>query len=129
MKRTAIPPTWEAEYGLSPGVAVSGGRTVYLSGHIGVLDPTGKAVSGDFDVQTHQVFANLQSTLERAGGALSDIVSMTVFVSDGRYSKRFTDLRKHYFPDNYPASALIVAAGFALPEILVEITAVAVLPE
>lgn len=64
--------------------------------------------------------------LGRAGGALEDIVSMTVYVSDARYSKQFTDLRRAYYPRNFPASTLITAAGFALPEIMVEITAIAV---
>ena len=54
---------------------------------------------------------------------------MTVFVSDGSDSKRFTEIRREYFPSSFPASALIVAAGFALSKILVEVQGVAVVPE
>jgi enamine deaminase RidA (YjgF/YER057c/UK114 family) len=53
---------------------------------------------------------------------------MTVWILDVRYGNEFTDLRKAWFPDGrYPASALITAAGFAQPDMLVEIQAIAVL--
>ena len=84
------------------------------------------AATGDFDAQVRQTFRNIEKVLSRAGGTLRDIVTMTVYVSDARYSKRFTDLRREYYAKDFPASALITAAGFALPEILLEITATAV---
>ena len=63
----------------------------------------------------------------RAGGQLQDIVTMTAFIIDAGYSGRFIDIRKSYFPSgNFPCSALIVAAGFAKPGLMVEIQAVAV---
>jgi enamine deaminase RidA (YjgF/YER057c/UK114 family) len=74
-----------------------------------------------------QTFKNMQRLMAKAGGSLNDVVSMTVFVCDGRNSQRFTDLRKEFWSaDYYPASTLIVAAGFALPEIMVEVTGYAV---
>ena len=51
---------------------------------------------------------------------------MTVFVSDVRYSKRFCEIRAEIYPGNYPASALLTVAGFAVPEIMVEISSIAV---
>jgi enamine deaminase RidA (YjgF/YER057c/UK114 family) len=56
---------------------------------------------------------NLEKTLQRAGGTLKDIVWMTVSVSDGRYSQRFTDIRKEIYGKEFPASTLLTAA--ALP--------------
>ena len=47
------------------------------------------------------------NTLAEAGGALSDMVTMTVFITDARLGDRFTELRKAIFGDNFPASALI----------------------
>jgi 2-iminobutanoate/2-iminopropanoate deaminase len=65
--------------------------------------------------------------LARAGGKLSDLVTMTVFINDASKSQRFTTIRGEFFPDNFPASALLTVAGFAVPEIMVEIQSVAVL--
>lgn len=65
----------------------------------------------------------LKADLNAARG---DIVWMTVSVSDGRYSQRFTDIRKEIYGKEFPASTLLTAAAFAVPEIMVEITAIAV---
>src|SRR6185503_5086466 len=126
VKRETIPPTWEEQYTFSPAGITEGGKTVWLAGQVGFVDDTGKSLAGDFDAQVRQTFRNIQKVLSRAGGRLRDIVTMTVYVSDARYSKRFTDLRREYYAKDFPASALIAAAGFALPEILLEITATAV---
>jgi 2-iminobutanoate/2-iminopropanoate deaminase len=126
VKRETIPPTWEEQYTFSPAVITEGGKTVWLAGQVGFVDDTGKSLAGDFDAQVRQTFRNIEKVLSRAGGTLRDIVTMTVYVSDARYSKRFTDLRREYYANDFPASALITAAGFALPEILLEITATAV---
>jgi 2-iminobutanoate/2-iminopropanoate deaminase len=126
VKRETIPPTWEEQYTFSPAVITEGGKTVWLAGQVGFVDDSGKSLAGDFDAQVRQTFRNIEKILARAGGTLRDIVTMTVYVSDARYSKRFTDLRREYYAKDFPASALITAAGFALPEILLEITATAV---
>ena|SRR6266850_4131300 len=126
VKRDIVPPTWEAKYSFSPAVITQGGRVVWLAGQVGFVDDNRKPLNGDFDAQTRQTFKNIQRVMETAGGSLRDIVSMTVFISDGRYAQRFTDLRKEFWPKDYPASTLIVAAGFALPEIMVEVTGYAV---
>jgi 2-iminobutanoate/2-iminopropanoate deaminase len=76
--------------------------------------------------QLTNAFKNFQKVLAKAGGTLGDVVTMMVFINDGRHAKRFTELRREFYPKDFPASTLIVAAGFALPEIMVEITATAV---
>jgi enamine deaminase RidA (YjgF/YER057c/UK114 family) len=87
-------------------------------------------LDGDFDGQARQAFRNLADTLAHAGGKLADIVTMTVFIADSRYGDRFIEIRKEVFPSGqYAASALITAAGFARPAMLVEIQCVAVVPD
>jgi enamine deaminase RidA (YjgF/YER057c/UK114 family) len=54
------------------------------------------------------------------------MVTMTVFITDGRYGDRFTQLRREIFGDNFPASALITVTGLARPGMLVEVQGVAV---
>jgi 2-iminobutanoate/2-iminopropanoate deaminase len=126
VKRETIPPTWEEQYTFSPAVITEGGKTVWLAGQVGFVDDTGKSLAGDFDAQVRQTFRNIEKVLARAGGTLRDIVTMTVYVSEARFSKRFTDLRREFYAKDFPASALITAAGFALPEIMLEIMATAV---
>jgi enamine deaminase RidA (YjgF/YER057c/UK114 family) len=110
-------------------VATNGGRMLWVAGHGATHDANGKPLDGDFDGQVRQSFANLSATLARAGGKLQDIVTMTVFIIDARYGDRFIEMRKAYFPEGFPASALITVAGFARPSMMVEIQCVAVAPE
>ena len=113
---------------LTCAVITEGGKTIWLAGHVGFIDDTGAApaLAGNFDAQVRQAFKNLEKTLQRAGGTLKDVVWMTVAVSDGRYSQRFTDIRKEIYGSEFPASTLLTAASFAVPEIMVEITPIAV---
>src|SRR4029453_1383613 len=75
--------------GYSLAVITEGaGRTIWLAGQTGAADASGKSLAGDFDAQVRQVFANLGITLEEAGGKLSDMVTMTVFLTDPRNHPR-----------------------------------------
>jgi enamine deaminase RidA (YjgF/YER057c/UK114 family) len=111
----------------SQAVISEGGRVVWLAGQVAVEDASGKSLAGDFDSQVREVFSRLGNTLAEAGGALSDMVTMTVFITDARLGDRFTELRKEIFSDNFPASALITVAGLARPELLVEVQGIAVI--
>ena len=110
----------------SQAVISEGGRVVWLAGQVAAEDASGKSLAGDFDSQVREVFSRLGNTLAEAGGALSDMVTMTVFITDARLGDRFTELRKAIFSDNFPASALITVAGLARPELLVEVQGIAV---
>ena len=114
----------------SPAVVTEGGRTVWLAGQTATVDCDGEDISGNFEAQTHRVFALIDQTLRRAGGSLANLVTMTVFIKEPRYGDRFVELRRRKFPDgNYPASALITVANFARPGMEIEIQAVAVIGE
>jgi enamine deaminase RidA (YjgF/YER057c/UK114 family) len=111
----------------SPAVITEGGRIVWLAGQTATEDCDGNDIRGDFDAQTDTVFRRLGETIERAGGTLADMVTMTVFINDPRHGDRFVELRAKHFPDGrFPASALITVSHFARPGILVEIQGVAV---
>ena len=111
----------------SPAVITKGGKQVWLAGVGRTVDGEGNQLHGDFGAQAHASFQAIQEVLERAGGRLDDIVTMTVFILDVRHGDRFTAIRKEYFPENAPASALITVRGFARPEMMVEIQAIAVI--
>jgi len=126
LTKTIVEPSWEAKYSYSPAVVTEGGKTVWLAGHVGFVDDAGTSLAGNFDAQARQAFKNVERTLQRAGGTLKNIVWMTVSISDGRYSQRFTDIRKEIYGSDFPASTLLTAASFAVPDIMVEITPIAV---
>lgn len=111
----------------SQAVMTEGGKVVWLAGQVAPQDASGRSLAADFDGQVREVFSRLGKTLEEAGGALADMVTMTVFITDARFGDRFTQLRKEIFGDNFPASALISVAGLARPELLVEVQGIAVI--
>jgi enamine deaminase RidA (YjgF/YER057c/UK114 family) len=74
------------------------------------------------------VFALMDQTLRRAGGALATLVTMTVFIKEPRFGDRFVEIRTELFPGgNFPASALITVTNFARPGVEIEIQGVAVI--
>jgi 2-iminobutanoate/2-iminopropanoate deaminase len=111
----------------SPAVITEGGRIVWLAGQTATVDADGKDITGNFEAQTHRVFALIDQTLRRAGGTLANLVTMTVFIKEPRYGDRFVEIRKQKFPDgHYPGSALITVTNFARPGMEIEIQAIAV---
>jgi enamine deaminase RidA (YjgF/YER057c/UK114 family) len=111
----------------SPAVVTEGGRIVWLAGQTATVDGDGKDISGHFEAQTRRVFALMGETLRRAGGGLTDLVTMTVFIKEPRYGDRFVEIRRELFPGGkFPASALITVTNFARPGIEIEIQGIGV---
>jgi 2-iminobutanoate/2-iminopropanoate deaminase len=118
----------QKERAFSPGVITEGGRTVWLAGQTALQDDQGKNLAGNFEGQARQIFHLMDQTLNKAGGGIANLVTMTVFINDPRNGDRLTQLRKEIFPDgNYPGSALITVSNFAVPGMLIEIQGVAVI--
>ena len=113
--------------GYSEAVITEGGRTVWLAGQTATVDDAGKSLAGDLEGQVRQLFKNLDRTLQKAGGKLSDMVQMTVFITDVRHGDRLTQIRREVFGDNFPGSALITITGLANPDAKVEIQGYAVI--
>ncbi|MES2283172.1 MAG: RidA family protein [Pseudomonadota bacterium] len=112
----------------SEAVATEGGRTIWLAGQTAITDPTGKDIKGDAEAQARTAFAQIDEVLKRAGGSLKNIVNLTVYLTDVRNGAAFQKVRAEMFPDkNYPASAQVTVTALAVPGMLVEIQAVAVI--
>jgi enamine deaminase RidA (YjgF/YER057c/UK114 family) len=127
MKKSFIRGTWQQKRAFSPIVITEGNcKTLWVAGHTGAVDDAGKSLAGDFDAQCRQTFRNIEKTLAEAGAKLSDLVTMTVFLIDARHTTRMTELRTEIFAKDFPASAAITVAGFAQPEMMIEIQGVAV---
>jgi reactive intermediate/imine deaminase len=105
--------------------AVRAGRTVYLSGQIG-LDPATSELVAGVDAQAHQVFKNLRAVAQAAGGELDDIVKLTLLLADLADFAKVNEIMATYFQAPYPARATYQVA--ALPKAArIEVEAILVL--
>ena len=128
MQKTFVRGTWQQKRAFSPAVITSGaGKVVYVAGHTGQTADDGRSLAGDFEAQCRQTFHNIEKTLAEADASLADLVTMTVFLIDSRYTTRMTELRAEIFGKDFPASAAITVSGFADPSILIEVQGIAVL--
>ncbi len=94
--------------------AVKVGNTVYLSGQIPLVPETMEIVEGDIKMRIRQVFDNLQAVAKAAGGDLTDVVKLNVFLTDLGDFPTINQIMAEYFPQPYPARAAIGVA--ALPK-------------
>ena len=94
--------------------AVKVGSTVYLSGQIPLVPETMEIVDGDIEVCIRQVFDNLTAVARAAGGDLSDIVKLNIFLTDLSHFPLVNQVMAEYFQEPYPARAAIGVA--ALPK-------------
>ena len=122
-----IKDTRAQERGYSQAVITEGGKMVWLAGQTATVDDAGKSLAGNFEGQVRQLFRNLDRTLNKAGGKLSDIVQMTVFITDVRDGDRVVKLRHDILGDNFPGSAMITITALAAPEAKLEIQGYAVI--
>lgn len=94
--------------------AVKVDHTVYLSGQIPLDPATMTLVDGDINAQITRVFDNLKAVAEAAGGDLSDVVKLNVFLTDLAHFPIVNEIMGSYFAEPYPARAAIGVA--ALPK-------------
>jgi reactive intermediate/imine deaminase len=128
-KRALQPAAVKAVGSYSAGWEVSGGRLVYVAGQV-PWDAEGRTVArGDVAGQTRQVFENIRAVLAEAGATLDDVIKITIFAADIRYRDAINQVRSEVFRPPYPASTQVAVASLVDPEWLVEIEAVAFVPE
>lgn len=94
--------------------AIKTGNTVYLSGQIPLIPETMEMVDGGIDAQISRVFKNLQAVAQAAGGQLSDVVKLNVYLTDLSHFPIVNKIMAEYFSQPYPARAAIGVA--ALPK-------------
>jgi reactive intermediate/imine deaminase len=95
----------------SQAVAVGAGKTVYLSGQIGLEPGTGELVSENFEGQVRQSFANMQAVIEAAGGSLNSIVKLTLFLTDLSKFSSANAIMADIIPQPFPARSTIGVAS------------------
>ncbi|MGE5263374.1 MAG: RidA family protein [Acidobacteriota bacterium] len=117
--------------GYAHGVVTQGGRLLFLAGQP-ALDAEGKIVApGDIAGQFNQSFSNLKAVLEAAGGTMTDIVKLTLFVTDK--SAYLANLKpigavyRAFFGRYYPAMTLVEVKSLFDNAAMVEIEGTAVI--
>lgn len=127
------PRTLPKPTGFSYGYEVKSGRLVFVAGQV-AMDSDGRIVGrGDLVAQFRQTCANLQTVLNAAGGELTDLVKLTIYVLDvAEYRKNLKpigDVYREYFGKHFPAMTLVGARDLfdAAEGALIEIEGIAAL--
>lgn len=110
--------------GYSQGIKA--GRLVFTAGQVGIDPATGELAGDTIEEQTTQVLDNLAAVLGAGGATLADVVKVTAFLADMSLFPGYDTVYRTYFPEPRPARSSV---GVNLGRFLVEIEAVAVLPD
>ena len=86
---------------------------------------TARGSEGDEYMQAKTIFTKIRRLVEAAGGNMTDIVKVTIFVTDISQREKVWQARREFFTGNFPASTLVQVAALADPSLKVEIEAVA----
>jgi reactive intermediate/imine deaminase len=108
---------------------VRAGGMVFISG-MEPKDEEGATVGkGDVTAQARQVLENIKKCLTAAGATFADVCKVTVYVRNIQDRPKINEVRKQYFGASRPASTLVEISKLANDDYLLEIEAIAFLPE
>lgn len=111
-------------------IVVAKGSMVFVRGQIGQdLDTSESVAIGDAAGQTERAMSNIKMLLEEAGAQLEHICKITIYIVNPRYREQVYRVVGKWLKGVYPVSTGIVVSALARPEWLVEVDAIAVIPE
>ncbi len=111
------------------GVIQGEGQVVHVTGQVAWDADSNVVGLGDAEAQLEKAFDNVRVILEEVGGRLDDIVSQTIYFVDRSDLPAIQRVRSRHFPaETAPVSILIQAAGLVIPELVVEVVPIAVIP-
>ena len=107
------------------------GRIIYISGQLGLgVDNEIVGPSGDFRAQAEQVFVNLKNALAAVGAGFEHVVKLNNYFIDIAHLAIFREVRMRFLDAaTPPASTAVVVSALARPEALLEVEAIAVMPQ
>ena len=126
------PPTLCPTFGWTHVVTSTGGRTVYISGQVGINERGEIVGRGDLRAQTEQTFENLKHALASVGATFNDVVKTNLYIVGLRpeHVPILREVRSRYVnTERPPASTLVGVSALVGPDWLIEIEAVAVIPD
>ncbi len=107
----------------APGIKVTGGHLVLVSGQV-AWDADGNVVArGDIRAQARQAFENLKAIYTQAGGTLQDIIKLNIYITDLSHRQAVLDVRREYLGLHNPPSTTVVVKSLVDPDLLIEIDA------
>ncbi len=103
---------------------------VFVRGQIGQnLDTSESVAIGDAAGQAEQAMSNIKMLLDEAGSKLEHIAKITIYITDPRYREAVYRVVGRWLKGVFPVSTGIVVSALARPEWVVEIDAIAVIPD
>ena len=123
-------PEQNLENDLCQAVVTRGGRTVWMRGQCPQnLDDAKNIDSHDAAGQTHKVMQNIRQLIEEAGGNMTHLVKVVVYITDVRHREAVYRTMGEYIRGVHPVSTGLVVQALARPDWLVEIDATAVITD
>ena len=106
------------------------GATIYIGGQ-NSINANGKVIGkGDIQTQTTQVMYNIDTALKACGATFDNIVKLTIYIVEGQdVSKAFQTAQQVVKFTNPPSITTLIVSGLTDPDYLIEIDAVAFLPD
>lgn len=92
--------------------AVRVGRTIYLSGMLG-MTAEGQLAPGGIEGETRQTLENIKAALQPLGATMDDVVKCTVFLADMAEWPAMNEVYVTFFPTNKPARSAVAVSGLA----------------
>lgn len=123
------PNVWSPFGAFSMGVLQGDGQIVHLKGQV-ALDQQGQLIGrGDMAAQVRKTLENIQAVLKHVGGDMSDIFSLTQYVTEIDAFMAAGPVRTEFFAPPYPVTTTVEVSRLYDPALLVEITAIAEIPQ
>ncbi len=121
---------WKARNrGFQMGAVQPDGVVIHLTGQVAWSANEEIVGKGDIEVQTRQIFENIEKLLAYVGGELSDIVSITTYFTDRAQLPVIQKVRTEFLRARQePVSTSVMVAGLGHEDFLVELTPIAVIP-
>lgn len=105
------------------------GRLVFVSGMTARRPDGSIAGLGNIEAQTHQVCQNIKAAVEGAGGTMENVCRVDVYVRNMEHFDTIHKVRREYFKPPLPASTMVEVVKMTSPDYLIEISAIAVIPD
>ena len=128
---------WPVPTPFTQGWKISGDyELIFVGGQISVDENNNIIGKGDIEVQTRNVFQNIEKVLRDAGAKMTDVVKFNTFYcfeGSGKevqdFWEKMTKVRLEFFETPGPVGTAVRCSGFMLDDILIEVEAIAVIPK
>ena len=126
-KRPINPWTWQTPYHFSQAWKIDKCQSmVFVSGQAS-LSSEGEILHQDnFEGQVHVTMQNIKTVLDHAGASLEDVIRLGIFITDMENFPSFVNMLGEYFSGEKPANTVLGVSSLALPGLLIEVEAIAV---